>query len=200
MSWGKKALASIGVGLVALGLLLLPTSWKSLPHDRYYYFVSQHEGNEICKVQPVKDKSDVILNQSFTLNVIVSAGTEKRCKNVVVISAPAFDVKPESQEFDLPDEQGRTAETFSFLALPKEAGPQIVSINSDEGQYKLHYSVKTSEYIPAWMNPFLSPLLSVLGSILTVPWWIERRQKNREEAANRKAEEDAKNKPVIIAP
>ncbi len=64
------------------------------------------------------------------------------------------------------------------------------------------YSVRPAEFLPAWLTPFISPFLSVLGPILTVPWWIERRQKKREEAAKKKAEEAKKqdDKPAIIIP
>ena len=209
MKW-KTPLAVVGLTLLMLGLQGLASVYfrwpvpvkfaytKPLPPDRLHSIVPIKGGPTTvagCQIATAKDKDTVTLNVSFPLTVTVSIPTDTiTCESHVSVYAPAFDVKPESQAFTLvADKQGKQTRTFTFLLIPKQDGPQLVKVDYNYEEDMLHYRVKPSEVIPAWMSPFLGPLLSLLGPTLTIPWWIERREKKKE-AAQKKADEEAKKK------
>jgi len=208
MNW-QKALAVVGVGLVPFGFALTSVKYYSYsytppPPDRHIEGVHRNwnTGNPDttlllppCEVTPDKGERVVNNGTSFALMVTVKPITALACHADVSISAPAFDVEPDSQTFDLPDKQGNQSKAFTFLLVPKQPGTQLVTVNSQARQDMLYYQVKPSEFVPAWMNPFIGPVLSLFGPILTIPWWIDRREKKKKEKEDeeRKAEaEEAK--------
>jgi hypothetical protein len=210
MKW-KTVLAVVGAGLLALGVASLsftsfffgfPLKFSHRPPDRHIGGHGWRSGNPdtspICEVVPVEANKEIDINTSFPLTITVKPTAALGCHADVYVSAPAFDVKPESQRFDLPDKEGNQTKTYTFLLVPKQAGTQLVSVNSEGGQEILYYSIRSSEFVPAWMNPFVGPFLSVFGSIFTIPWWIERQDKKRDEAKRGKKVADQKRLGLLM--
>lgn len=213
MKW-EEALAILGVELLFLGVRIL--TWKlvhdhpqwipisfSWPHEPPQYWVKAATDIPDCAVYIVQPSlGDVTANNSFPVKITVRAVGSSGCHADGATQGPGFDVKPESQKFDLPDKQGNQSMDFTFLLLPREVGKQAISLTSPTGKHVLYYTIKPSEFLPAWMTPIIGPLLSALGPMLTLPWWIERRKKKREEAAKKKAVEEARKneKPAIVIP
>jgi len=205
MNW-RKAFAVVGVGLVSLGaVFIVSTTWPLQragplrPPDRHILTSYSHEycpncaplpprQFPACEVAPADTSREVTVDTSFPLTMTIKLRDSASCQDHVSISAPTFNIKPDSQSFDLPDKEGRQSETFTFLLEPQFDGNQLISINSDAGQYMMYYTVRPSEFVPSWMAPFIGPLLSVLGPTLTLPWWIERRQRRREQQNEKKKE------------
>jgi len=176
-----------------------------------------------CDVTVDKTQSRILnVNESFTLTLHVAdkledvvhktegmGGGQKarnkpvqetRCETVINVYAPAFDVKPERASFLLPDDDGRSVRDFTFALLAKQSGSQVLVINYIGGEDRLGYSVRTYGLVPVWASPFIGTVIAFFGPILTLPWWIERRQKREEEKARQKAEEESERKSAIILP
>ena len=190
MHW-QKALALVGVGLITLAVVITAASFFGWPLAKYAWHPRRpdshingdwaYPGPPVCFILLEKGERNVTVNTSFPLTITIKPGISLPCQADVFISAPTFDVKPESQAFVLPDEQGHQWKSYTFLLVPKQTGNQLVMVSSKYGQDMLYYTVKSSEFLPAWMTPFSGPLLSLFGPILTIPWWIDRLEKKRQE-------------------
>jgi hypothetical protein len=201
MNW-REAFGFVGAGLFLTGLFM----WAGLfPRFGREFKESEQFGQVSGDIEPLLKKptcnielspttgtEDVTVDTSFKLDIIVKPNTATGCHSEVSVFGPAFDINPETQTFDLPDSKQKN---FSFLLAPKKAGSQLVNVYADDREQPLiTYSVRSYGYIPAWANPFIAPLVTVFGTMFTVPYWIEREQKKREAEAKKRAEEEVAKK------
>jgi len=191
MAW-KTTLACVGVLLIPLGIgiryeVQQQHSWQPpVPPDSFLSNVPKIEAPQHTPDCTVKvDQNGVrtlTVNESFTVAVHVTNEAPSLCKTELKVFAPGFEVQPPSWEFSLPEKK---EQYFKFTLMPKNPGSQIVELtyNREQGyeEYELGYSVRANSYLPAWMTPFSGTFAAFFGSILTLPWWIDRREKKREE-------------------
>jgi hypothetical protein len=187
MAW-KSNLAVVGLLLIPIGIGIRyevdqQASWQPpVPKDGFTSHVPkptvpEYRPDCTVKVDPA-DKRKLTVNESFTLTVHVVNDTPLECKNEVRVFAAGFEVQPPSQPFTVPMKQ---QQDFKFTLMSKNPGSQVVEVsyNREEGyeQYELGYSIRSNSYLPAWMTPFFGVIVAVFGPMLTVPWWIDRREK-----------------------
>jgi len=184
----KTLLAVGGLLLIPLGFVLLyilpengPTQHLS-PPDISLAGPATNNPIPDCPVRIDRSVSrDLIKNESFTITMHVGRSDITQCENQVSVYAPGFDVKPESQKVSLPDKNLKKERDLTFTLLPKQAGSQIITVAYNGGEDKLGFTVDELGYVPPWLSAWGGPITSLLGGMLTIPWWIERWDKKREE-------------------
>ena len=176
----KKTLFEIGLVLFVLGLTV--TFRNGLLSRNYEFaFRPARPPNITCEVR-IDDHGNrkVKVGESFLFPIHVRASS-LACHSEVSFSAPAFDVSPQSEKFQLPDDQGRRERTFSFNLLPTQTGQQIIVVNADGAQYQLAYTIYKYPYIPVSISDWFGSLNMLFGSMLTLPYWIEFFRKRNEQ-------------------
>jgi hypothetical protein len=101
------------------------------------------------------------------------------CRVNIRVSAPAFAVKPEETNIELPDPSGKTARTFAFNLMPQQAGPQVIIVEHGEDEDQFGYSVYDYPLVSPEVTFFFPIVSTVLGSLLSIPWWIEFVERKR---------------------
>jgi hypothetical protein len=206
---------AIGIPSFASVLLLLavhalfPTNSPATP-DHTENFMSPLLG--MAKISPVLCVVDIQplerklrLHHSFVLEASVSNHSFEPCEASVTASATAFDVKPEVQQIAIGSSK-ENPKLLYFSVLPNHPGEQSLIIKAEikygilgrssvvsKTQF-LHFNVYEYPYIPPAASAWFPSLASLFGGLLTIPYWIERRQKKQEKqaaAADRKEKEQA---------
>jgi hypothetical protein len=191
MAWRSK-FALVGVLLIPIGIgihyeVQQLGSWQPpVPPDSFLSHVPKPEAPQHTPDCTVKvDQSGIrtlTVNESFTVPVHVTNEAPSPCKTEIKVFAPGFEAQPPSWEFSVPV---KNEQYFKFTLLAKNPGSQTVELNynKEQGyeQYELGYSVRANSYLPAWLTPFSGTLTAFFGSVLTLPWWIDRREKKQGE-------------------
>jgi len=184
ISMRNKKLFLTGIVLAAFGFLFpywirykLNSSVPPPPADAHAIVRFQFNGlpPPFCNVtiHPASDRK-VRLNRSFVLNAkIWKIDRDILCRVDIRVSAPAFAVKPEETNIELPDPSGKTARTFAFNLMPQQAGPQVIIVEHGEDEDQFGYSVYDYPLVPPEVTFFFPIVSTVLGSLLSIPWWIE---------------------------
>ena len=190
--WNKKLLL-LGIVVAAFGFLFPYAIGYTLndrvpppPADAHGILKFEFNGSPppFCNVtiQTASDRK-VRLNRSFALNAkIWKNESDILCKVNIRVSAPAFDVKPDETNIELPDASGKTARNFAFNLMPQQAGPQVIIVEHGEDENQFGYSVYDYPLVPPEITFFFPIVSTVLGGMLTVPWWIEffgKKRKNK---------------------
>src|ERR1039458_5030131 len=135
MNW-RSAFAWTGLALIPIGIGIQLTLFEKAvgvhpPKDSVYVADREGtgEGTPDCDLNIDQSTNRIVnLNESFTLTVHVKLKYGQKCESVVVIAAPAFDVKPEERRFALPDKNSKKEQDFTFVLLPKQPGTQMVAV------------------------------------------------------------------------
>lgn len=121
------------------------------------------------------------LHDSFVIEV-QSRIKGKYCKSDVRVFGAAFDVKPEQQTVEIRLGQP-SPQTIFFSILPKYAGKQELLLYGDDINAWATKKITVYEYpfVPPQISIWFPVLGVVFGSMLGLPWWLERREKRREQ-------------------
>jgi len=198
----NNLLAAVGVLLIPFGIALhyvLQRYEVSIPQPPVPEDNSIRRGTDLYIFNPIPDcivkvetsgKRTLTINESFTVTVHVSNDATEQCKTKINVFAPDFEVQPPSWDFALPPDPAKKPHDFKFALMSKNPGSQMVVVSypiagGGEEQEVLGYSVRANAYLPEWLSPFSGIFVAFFGPILTLPWWIERRDKKREEKTKR---------------
>jgi hypothetical protein len=198
MSFLKNFAASLGILLVPIGIVMQlngPSGERFENIEDLKSIIGVVRPNTLrdCSVTIDKTNQEAIVSESFILKVHVTMPENTPCESAVSINAPAFDPKPETETFSLPAQGGQTAQDFVFVILPKDTGSQYLYVNNGKQQTRIELSVKSYKYVPLFVTESSGVITSVMGGVLTVPWWIEwfsRRKRERKAEKERKEGED----------
>ena len=98
---------------------------------------------------------------------------DEECQSSVAISAPNFRVVPDSHFTEATS--GRPGD-YVFILAPEKAGRKMVSVSSEIGYLAFDVQVENWMGISPFWDRVMVGVGTVLGPMLTIPWWLERRR------------------------
>lgn len=192
------ALGSLPVlGLAAtLGLLTASYAAKDVEANRSARrrdrFIAKVATQPCARIRPSTAAIDRArkVNESFTFAVQLENLTSAACDASVQLDAASFKVSPAlpEQHATVPPEGG----VVNWNLMPEHDGPQEIFVTMAGSKATYAFEVRHAELVPPKLALAGSMLSALLGPMLTLPYWLERRQKRREEAAEQKAAAEKK--------
>lgn len=178
----KKILAIGGIvfwlGGISLGIYL----WLITSDARSLSGVEQDklQSGDSCvtalkdvRVYPeIMSKSDSTALTAFLLN----SDRNQKCEVVVRLNAPDFHVigsEPDPIQIVPP----RQNKMISWILTPKKSGTFQAIVDTGFLNQKVGIEVTNDEMIPSLAQWWVSFLVYFLGSMLQLPWWLERWEK-----------------------
>lgn len=134
------------------------------------------------------------LQETQALTVILSSAAAESCQVAVALNAPHFLLSPLEPRQQVTVGPGQRAQV-TWILLPQEVGTFDLVLTVGGGITVLGITVTNALGLTAGQLQILSALSTVLGPMLTVPWWYERWQAWR---ARRRREEEKKEEATPI--
>lgn len=129
--------------------------------------------------EPDLDRIEMSENENMALFVTASPFEgDEDCEGFLNAHGPGFQIAPSTVSTTGTAVTHERPATFVLVLSPQKAGTQMFSLASARvGYFEVHHvNVKN------WMgvSPFVAQIFAavggVLGPILTVPWWLDRRR------------------------
>jgi hypothetical protein len=194
----KIIIAILGILLLLLGLsslLLLRQDRLSALEVDTNFNQSESAQPDSCRniIQTVALSNRVMTEKESQTLRIVLANTEgvETCHTAVRLAAVNFEVAPPAAERLVALEPGGNPVTLLWILKPKETGSFELAVTAGSETWILGIVVTNVLGFTAVQVQILSYISSLLGPMLTAPWWYEQWQKRQ--AAKIEAAEKALN-------
>jgi hypothetical protein len=185
-------MAAAGVGListtVAIHIALLMRSPKPDSARRSDASSAFHVPPCDVSLIPIQNRKPLV-KHSFNIEIELTNSHFEKCQCRLTVDGAAFTIKPEDETVELV--ANSPPRSVRFSVLPAEPGEQTINIRyglaGEVSETELNFIVYQYPFIPPSVSLWFPILGFLFGSMLTVPWWIERRAKRKMEAtANQK--------------
>lgn len=199
MKW-TRTLALVGTFLLVVGVAFL---W-SLGHGRREAFAldrnSEPHGpvigepagcGQLVEPEVTLARRVMALRETQALTIILASASAETCQVTVTLNAPNFDLSPPEPRQSVTVGPGQRAE-IAWILLPEEVGTFDLVLTIGGAISILGVTVTNALGLTAGQLQLLSALSTLLGPMLTLPWWFERWQAWRA----RKEEEKTEKPPV----
>jgi hypothetical protein len=176
----RKRVAIAGITLFLLGIGLALWLWRGRVRANE---LDQGQGRVVvtdCQIASTITLPRRVMteNESQMLTVTLVNESVVACEVPVLLNAPNFDVAGELASRSVNVEpQSETA--VVWILSPEKAGTFQIAVNVAGELAILGITVTDVLGLTALQARLLSIIGSVLGPILTVPWWIERWQERQ---------------------
>lgn len=199
----KRITAVLGVLLFLLGVVSLVLLWQDrrAAQEVDQLFPVSSEGGEVesCDniIQEVSLAKRVMTEkESQTLRVVLANLTgPATCHTTVQLAALEFEVAPAATEREIALEPDGKPVTLLWILKPRETGSFEIAISAGNLVQVMGIVVTNVLGLTAVQVEILSFISSLLGPMLTVPWWYEqweKRKKARKKEAERAAADAVK--------
>jgi hypothetical protein len=198
----RKALLGIGVAVLALTPVFAVTYSRAraaaqMDERRAHGLDGKRArvaGNCVGLLRDIGDVSRrQIVGESFNLSCRLQAKEDESCDAEVSVLASAFDVSPkEPRKIAI----ARDEVQLWWNLTPKYPGDQTLLVTVLNEQHSLGFVVREAKLLPDWAGLVASAVCFLFGPILTVPFWVDRIEKRREEKRKR-AEREAPRRIII---
>ena len=186
-----KALGVCGVIMflfgIGLGVTLLGGRVRAIQADLYVPAAPVGGPCVDALEEVILPRRTMSENDSQTITVVLSNHGAEICEQSVAINAPNFEISPaeSTQLISIPPGIG-TAQT-GWVLTPKKQGTFEIVIRIGAEMQIVGLSVTNVLGLTPLQAQLLSSAGSVLGPMLTLPWWYERWQKRQEKQKPKKS-------------
>jgi len=193
----KRITAVLGTLLFLLGVVSLLLVWRDQAAARSVdeSFPLSESGEESSCQNIIQEaslsKRVMTEKESQTLTIVLAnlSGLET-CHTTVRLAALDFEIAPPVTEREVALEPDGKPVTLLWILKPRETGSFEIAITAGNQVQVLGIVVTNVLGFTAGQVQILSSISSLLGPMLTVPWWYEqweKRKKARKEEAEKAA-------------
>jgi hypothetical protein len=123
------------------------------------------------------------VGESSIIRLIFVNPTPADCQVIAVINAAGFSKDPEGpQRYALNTGINRRYWTVSA----KEPGDHEIVVSSGDVSITLGMHILANQFLSQSTTLIISAVLSILGPMATIPWWIELYRKNKQEKIDKR--------------
>jgi hypothetical protein len=183
----KNILAITGILLLLLGLFLFfrvrQANNTAAGYDTEWQTAAPIESlcHHLLREATVADRV-MSERESQALNIVlVNENSPNPCETTVTLAAPNFDVSPPESNRPVSVPPGSQELTLNWILSPRRTGTYVISISTPTEAITLGITVTTVLGLTAAQAQLLSALSTILGPMLTAPWWYEQWQKRKKE-------------------
>lgn len=184
----KNILAIGGLLLFLIGLFLFfrvrQASSAAVGFDNQWQTGGEDVGvcSDLLRQANVADRV-MSERESQALNILlVNDNSPAPCNTTITLAAPNFDMSPPESNRPVTVPPGEEV-TLNWIISPRRTGTYVISISTPTQAITLGITVTTVLGLTAVQAELLSILSTLLGPMLTVPWWYEQWQKRKKEKA-----------------
>jgi hypothetical protein len=112
-------------------------------------------------------------NTSQAILVKVSNPADRECQSTIALRAPGFEISPMREEQKIALAAGG-AGSLSWIVTPRRTGTFQIAVSDILNTQILGVTVKDEYGLTAVQAKLLALVGSILGPMLTVPWWVDR--------------------------
>lgn len=135
------------------------------------------------------------LDEAANLSLVLQNTGDIDCTVQISLNAVTFRISPPSpQSAHLP---AKSTTVLPWNVVPTKTGRQEITFASGLRTFVKGFVVEDPTLLSDTALKMLSGLVAILGPMATLPWWLDRRKKRREDEARAKAESE---KTRIILP
>lgn len=131
------------------------------------------------------DLADRVMSEDDEQALTVVVGNqvdEVACVVNVQLAALRFDVSPPALSQTSMELASGETQSFVWLIAPRRTGEHTIIVTANEELRSLGVTVRTWLGLTAGQARVASWLATLLGPVLTLPWWLERWEKRRRPA------------------
>ena len=202
MKW-KRNLALVGTFLLVLGVAFLwslgngrrEASRLDRNADPHGPVVGEPAGcGQLVEPEVTLARRVMALQETQAVTVVLASASVETCQVTVTLNAPNFDLSPPDPRQLVAVGPGQRAE-IAWILSPEEVGTFDLILTIGGAITILGVTVTNALGLTAGQLQILSALSTILGPMLTVPWWFEQWQKWR--AQKRERQEAQKERPAV---
>ena len=181
----------VGLGVITLGGALAASA-RDATDEKHGIVV----GPPLCNWDATLSRR--VMAENETQSVLVSATNPftETCQSTLTLRAPSFDLSPSKDQQSLSIPPGRQG-SAGWIVSPRKTGVYEVAVSDDLTTRTLGLSVTNVFGLSAFQSQLLAGLGSILGPMLTAPWWFDKWQQRakakppvKKEAAEKPAASD----------
>ncbi len=183
------------LSLVAGCLLLFAAIWMMLTLGRLGRDASEHDTAQKysllgkilpCTLEEVAVPRVMSVRESHPLVVNVVREEGPPCESTVEVSATNFEFSPGELHRTIMLDAGRFRDTATWVMSPKQTGEYTIVVNTGADVQTFGVVVTNVLGFRAKPAQIITYVGSVLGPMLTVPWWLDRIKSRGARRAKRK--------------
>ena len=166
--------AAIGIGAV---LLVMNQNAQSRDHsdEKHGVVVSDYPP---CVWELSIPQRILSENNSQTIVVNTTNATDTECQSQLTLLAPGFDVNPR-KEFQTIAAKSQAKGSVAWIVIPHKSGEFDIAVSDGLNTQALGITVTNVLGLTATQAQLCSILGTLLGPMLSVPWWVDRWQKRK---------------------
>lgn len=184
----RKILVVVGIILLAIGLilhfLLSLTNRSAMEMDGV--IASQAPALEtMCSQVGIEadiEKRIMSEQESQLLQLFLRTESPTSCTAVVELNVVNFNVSPSGSQREVML-RPETTSALTWVISPQQTGQYTVAITVNDAIITLGITVTTVLGLTAAQAQVVSVVGTLLGPMLTIPWWYEQWQKRKKEKA-----------------
>lgn len=187
----KQILAVVGLFVVFVGVALIFSRAQAVANARARDAVdtgsTRPEEQADCR-QPLVavDLPERVMSEDREQTLTVTVGNQfnsSTCVVIVELTALRFDISPTTLVRTSAELALGETESFIWLIAPTRTGEHTIIVMANEELQTLGVTVRTWLGLTAGQARVASFVATLLGPLLSVPWWLERWEKRQQ--ANR---------------
>lgn len=130
------------------------------------------------------DLSHRVLSENKSQTIIVNATNDMdvECQSLLTLLAPGFDISPRKDE-QIISADANSRGSVAWVVASDEAGEYEIAITDGVDTRVLGVTVTNLFGLTAVQLQVLAVIGSILGPMMTVPWWLERVQRKKAKPA-----------------
>ena len=162
------------VGLVlGISLILDALRAASLDETNTIHAAISEDASPFCTWEASISARVMTQNTSQAILVKLSNPTDKECQSTIAPRAPGFEISPMREEQKIALAAGATG-SLSWIVSPRRTGTFQIAVSDILNTQILGVTVKDEYGLTAAQAKLLALVGSILGPMLTVPWWLDR--------------------------
>lgn len=186
----KTLLALIGallfIASITLGLNLRQGNQQALAMDdeKQVFGMISDEGPPPCTWAVTEPERVMSENKSQAVVVEAINNFDKDCESILALRAPGFDISPsrEEQKISVP---ASNKGSLSWILTPRKTGTFEVSVSDILNTKILGITVTNVFGLSTTSAKIFSLIGTLLGPMITVPWWWDRWFQRRDKSAKK---------------
>ncbi len=180
----KLLIGFLGIVLFLSAVLLhnrlLEDEKKALAVDSQKHANGVVQGPPLCSWEVSPPDRVMAENKTQAILIAVRNKEKETCESYIALRAPSFDTNPpkEEQKISLqPNQKG----SLSWILTPRRTGTFELSVSDSIDTKIFGITVKNIFGLTSAQAKVFSFIGTLCGPMLTIPWWIERWHKKKQE-------------------
>ena len=126
------------------------------------------------------DLSQRVLSENKTYSIIVNTKNpmDADCQSEVTLLAPGFDISPRKEE-QIITAKANSRGSIVWIVTPDEAGEYEIAVTDGVDTVVTGVTVTNLFGLTAVQIQMLAVVGSILGPMLSIPWWLDRLQQRK---------------------